>query len=253
MIFDEKHYIEAFKLCGNQLQACLDELEGRRYAWHKVRPSRPSFADLIFAVGNRIYAVLLAKVENAHGQRGKRVQVKLTLGETERNLLLEESRRFNLEPVYFPLWEQSMAPLSMGWNLLSPVSGDMMDPAEIPDLPGPVPMSEWELCNFRVSVVINDLKKRNREILSYQDIPQVHPNIWFRDEQGNPSWISVTDPDSSAPLPDPVEFRRHLPDSPSDIPGYIARVGIKKTDPSSDPTPCRGDAFFISYKGMDRI
>lgn len=252
MVFDEQQYIEAFKVCGNQLQQCLDTLENRHHAWHKVQPSRPSFADLIFSVGNRIYAVLLAKVENAHGQRGKQVQVQISLPEDQRTLLLEEARHFNLEPAFFPIWVHSMAPLSLGWNLLSPVSGEMINPAEVPDLPEPVPMSDWELSNLRVSVVINELRKKNVPILSYQDIPHVQPNIWFRDEDGLPGWICVVDPDAHEPLPDPDAFRRQLPDSPQEIPGYIARVGLKKHD-ISDPTPYRGDGFFVSYRGPEKV
>ena len=40
-------------------------------------------------------------------------------------------------------------------------------------------MTDWELLDFAVQVVRNDLKERGYKILSTHSNPQVDPNIWF--------------------------------------------------------------------------
>ncbi len=230
----------------------MDELGDRPYAWLKAEPRNPAFADLIFRVGNRVYAVLLVRVEHAHGQRGKPTHLQISLPTTERNLFLTECERYNMTPLFFPMWMDSMAPLSMGWNLLIPESGAFLDPATEEDTSQPVPMSDWELCNFRGSVVLRHLREQHLQILSWQDIPGICPHIFFRASDNALCWVIVTAEDPSEKLPDAAEINSKLPDSPDDVRGYVARVGFRSTrDPASPPV--RGDSFFINFSGLEAM
>lgn len=56
----------------------------------------------------------------------------------------------------------------------------------------PVAMTDWELLDFAVQVVRNDLKGRGYKIMSTHSNPQVDPNIWFvADIARGPEWVVV--------------------------------------------------------------
>ncbi|WP_354323562.1 hypothetical protein [Porphyrobacter sp. MBR-155] len=56
----------------------------------------------------------------------------------------------------------------------------------------PVVMTDWELHDFAVQVMRNDLKERGYEIMSSHSNPQVDPNIWFvADMAKGPEWVVV--------------------------------------------------------------
>ncbi len=246
-----KQYLEAFQVCGKQLQSCLDQLGDCSYAWLKKEPRNPSFADLIFRVGNRVYAVLIVRVEHATGQRGKTTHLQISVPTPERDLFLSECERYNLTPLFFPMWMNSMAPLSMGWNLLVPESGAFLDPAVEKDLPHPVPMGAWELCNFRISIVLRHLHEQHLQILSWQDIPDIYPHILFRAADNAICWVIVIAADASEKLPDAASINSKLPDSPDEVRGYVARVDLQGTQRSS--FPARGDSFLTNFKGLEAL
>ena len=248
----QKKYLEAFQVCGKQLQACMDELGDRPHAWLKAEPRNPAFADLIFRVGNRVYAVLIVRVDHAHGRRGKPTHLQISLPTPERDLFLTECERYNLTPLFFPMWVDSMAPLSMGWNLLIPESGAFLDPADEKDLPQPVPMGEWELCNFRVGIVLQHLRNQNLQILSWQDIPDIRPHILFRAADNAFCWVIVTAAGSSEQMPDTADVNSRFPDSPDDIRGYVARVDFQSATHPATP-PARGDSFFVRFNGLELL
>ncbi len=237
MSIDESMLLEAYRTTGRHLQKKLDEIKNRPCGWVKVRPSMPSFADLVFSVGNRIYAVLIVKLENASSRNGKGITVNFQVMPHELNLLLEECKHYRLEPAFFPLWVNSATPrvnvgwdveeiikqnrqvgtmmpmVHNGWNLIDPQSQKMLNPAEMKDIPGEVFMSEWEQQNMRVNYVVEHIEKRGLQMLSAQDIPGMMPNIWFRNEKGVPSWVAVLPDRSSKPDIDLQELRQMVKQS----------------------------------------
>ena len=76
---DKNLYSETFSVCRKQLQACLDKLGERSHAWLKAEPRHPSFADFIFRVGNRVYAVLMARVERANQRSNRLVNLQISV------------------------------------------------------------------------------------------------------------------------------------------------------------------------------
>ena len=215
MSIDESMLWDAYRTAGRHLQNKIDEIKDRPCGWVKVRPSMPSFADLIFSVGNRMYAVLLVKLENTSSRNGRGLTFNFQVMPHELNLLLEECEHYRLEPAFFPLWVNSATPrvnigwdveaiinqnrradtmspmVQNGWNLIDPRSHKMLNPTAIEDIPGKVLMSEWEQQNMRVNHIVEHLEKHHLQLLSAQDIPGMTPSIWFRNEKGVPSWIAV--------------------------------------------------------------
>lgn len=251
MAIAESDYLEAFMLAGKQLQACMDESDAV-FGWIKMRPSKPAFADLVFVCGQRMYAVLLAPMasqKKVDGERG--VSGRFEIPHEEHELLLRECERYQLEPVVFPIWLGIMQPLTVGWNLFSLRDMSRVIPGSEPDI-APVRMSEWELCNFCVGQLLQELEEKQLRIFSYQDIPGVYPNLWFRDEEGRRAWVSVIPSFGTehAPIPREVLNLRHK--LPEDCAGYIARMAVTS---SAHPGagPMRGDLLNVNYNGLEKL
>lgn len=252
MAIADSDYSEAFNTAGKHLQACMNE-SGATFRWIKMRPSKPAFADLVFVCGQRMYAVLLAPMASQKkAEGGSGVSVRFEIPHEEHELLMQECERYHLEPVVFPLWIGIMQPLlSRGWNLFSLRDMQPIDPSAQPDMP-PVLMSEWELCNFCVEQVLHELEEKRLRIFSYQDIPGVYPNLWFRDEEGRRAWVSVLTSFGRefARIPrETLDLPRKLP---KECVGYIARMAVTAFD-RPGAHPMRGDSLAVNYQGLERL
>lgn len=251
MAIAESDYIEAFMLAGKQLQACMDASD-TVFRWIKMRPSKPAFADLVFACGQSMYAVLLAPMASQKkAADGSGVSVRFEIPHEEHELLLRECERYRLEPAVFPLWPGIMQPLTTGWNLFSLSDMRQITPGAEPDSP-PIPMSEWELCNFCVAQLLHELDEKHLRIFSFQDIPGVYPNLWFRDEDGRRAWVAVVPSFGTEHTSIPREALRLRHKLPTDCAGYIARMAITSTaHPGAHPT--RGELLSINYHGLEKL
>ena len=250
MAIAESDYIEAFMLAGKQLQACMDAASVSGFRWIKAQPAKPAFADLAFAIGQRIYAVILAGMTKQKTlATGEQAACTFEIPKEQCELLRSECERHRLIPAVFPLWTGIMQPLTTGWNLFSLQDMAPLDPSALPPHEQPEPMSEWELCNFRVSHVLRDLEANKRRVRSAHDIPDIYPNIWFEDAAGHPAWVAVL-PAESDTIPQAVkDVRQKLPQR---VHGYLARVGITHADRPGD-TPMRDAPLFVNYKGLERL
>src|SRR5437870_4919185 len=51
-------------------------------------------------------------------------------------------------------------------------------------------MTDWEVQDFAVQVVRQQLEKQGRQLISWQGTPSVDPSLWFVGDQG-PEWVVV--------------------------------------------------------------
>ena len=247
MAIPKEEYAEAFMTAGKHLQACMDRATASGFRWIKAQPSRPSFADLVFAVDQKVYAVILVGM-TSQKQEAAGAKASFEIPGESYKLLMAESERYRLEPVAFPLWLGIMQPLTSGWNLFSLKDMQAVDPDARHSSESPVPMSEWELSNFRVMQVMKDLDESKLTLHSYQDIPDIFPNIWFDDADGRRSWVAVIP--AEAELPAQVkEARRKLP---QEYRGYLARVSVCSAE-HPGAAPVRGELLRVRYNGLERI
>ena len=247
MAIPEEEYSEAFMTAGKHLQARMDEAAVGGFRWIKAQPSRPAFADLVFAIGQKIYAVLLVSM-TSQKQAEAGAHASFEIPKEQHELLLSECERYRLEPVAFPLWLGIMQPLTTGWNLFSLKDMSPLNPAAVTADERPEPMSEWELNNFRIMQVMKDIDEHKLAPHSYQDIPGIFPNIWFDDPEGARAWVAVLS--AEAGIPQAVKDLRHK--LPQDIRGYIARVEVSSAERPGD-IPMRNTMLRASYKGLERL
>jgi hypothetical protein len=82
-------------------------------------------------------------------------------------------------------WEVALP----GWGLQDARSKKLIDPpAQINDQK--IEMTDWELQDFAVQVVREQLEKEGHELMSWQANPGVDPSVWFVGNDG-PEWVIV--------------------------------------------------------------
>ena len=249
MAIPESDYLEAFKTAGSHLQACMDRSDAS-FGWLKMRPSKPAFADLVFVSGQRMYAVLLAAMTSQKQESGGS-RASFEIPREQRELLLQECERYRLEPLVFPLWLGIMQPLTTGWNLFSLKTMEPVTPGDEADEP-PVLMSEWELSNFCVSLVAQELEEKGLRLYACQDLPNIYPHIWFTDEEDRRAWAAVLPAFGAEPtrIPEEVKELRHK--LPAGVAGYIARMGVCSAE-RPGALPMRGESMTVSYNGLEKL
>lgn len=252
MAIPEADYAEAFMMAGQHLQSCMDAAGLSRFRWLKMRPSRPAFADLIFALDQRVYAVILVAMTSQKKVAEAAASATFEIPQSQRELLMDECERYHLEPLVFPLWTGIMQPLTTGWNLFSLRDMEQVDPTTAAPADIPIAMSEWELSNFRVELVMQELKDNTLPIYSYQDIPGVYPNIWFRDETGQRACVAVVPASGAGDTSTPAEVVQMLRKLPPGLNAYIARVGVSNADAPGTP-PARAQGLYAAYRGMEKL
>lgn len=248
----EHKYLDAFMAMGQHLERRMNEHPHVGFRWLKTQPSRPAFADVIFALGNKIFAVIAAAVTMERTHFWNKPHGNISIPAEQQKLLVEECAKYGLVPAVFPLTINDMRPLSTGWNLFALPGMTAFDPIQAAEGAAQAPMSEWELSNFRVHTVLEDLEHRGLSILSFQDIPGIYPNIWFEDKEGVRSWITVVGVNGIQDKNIPAEVRNMQERIPSQYTGYVARVGVCSAA-SMNPTPLRGEGMMVAYKGLERL
>jgi hypothetical protein len=80
---------------------------------------------------------------------------------------------------------RQMATSRLGWGLIDAETGRMLiDPISFVS-DEKIEMTDWELQDFAVQVVRDDLKTSGRELMSWNGNPEVMPSIWFVGDQGS--------------------------------------------------------------------
>jgi hypothetical protein len=124
-----------------------------------------------------------------------------------------------------------------------------------------IEMTKWELQDFAVQVVRDQLEKANYRLMSWQGNPEVYPSIWFVGDSKGPEWIvvrAVRYPENLAKKP--VNLRSIVTSCQgmSNI-GHFASVAFvsveQSFEPGSNPTAplWRGGGTYVRYEGLERI
>ena len=173
---------ELFYTAAIHLQEIFRTYPERTFLWIKSKMTNPSFSDLIFSYKNAIFAVLPLATDNNS----------ILYPDDDRMLksLLRMSAENDLIPCIFPVHENAE-----GWNLFDAAAFtenklDPIDPIHI-GTDDEKKMSSWEMHDFAVQTVMRELEAQGKKIESYQTIPGIDPQIFFRDDDGKLSWITV--------------------------------------------------------------
>ncbi len=233
---------------------------GKDYRWIKAELTWPSFDDLTFAFGNQVFSVLVDLVEGGRS----------TLPQAARERCIKACRENRLVPCVFAVDAQTMQPVSGGWNLKHLVEMRDLIPADCVTQER-IPMSAWERRNFAIQIVRDHLKKKSGTTeMSFCDVLDIDPQIWFEEPGQERSWVIVRD----YPVITGSESKEfigieqiHSQLRPFD--GYFAAVSFASSEPflydlSGALIPLskrfdgsaplyRGDGCHIKFDGLERI
>lgn len=123
-----------------------------------------------------------------------------------------------------------------GWGLLDLVTGKAINPVALigDEL---VEMTDWELQDFAVQVVKDQIEKQGRTLISWQGNPAVDPSIWFDGDSG-PEWVVVRAARYPKMSVEPPADWRAIAERCARLgkQGHFVPVSVSNADDAFDPT-----------------
>lgn len=267
-------FLRARHIAGSQLQDQFNDNNQKSvnssyegFKWIKAELTYPSFDNLTFAYKNSVFSVVIELIDDKGSSFTKQQKDRLLKACDENNLIPCTFRLYFKEKIDNFLGrlmgnkaqlDYELTPLKQGWNLYDVRTSQEIAPLNLASNEKTI-MSKWELSNFAIQIVRNDLEKEGNEILSFCDLPEVNPQIWFKNKKGETGWVIVKHikNENEKDYKEWVGLEDRSPQlKPYD--GYFASVQIIPSDGwngvSEFPTDlCRGDGMYVNYKGLERI
>ena len=226
------------------------------FKWIQSELNYPAFQHLAFAYKGNIYSILMEFV-NSDGNHILPQDIKNQICECKKNDMIACT---------IPLDYETYEPLLEGNHLISTETRENISFGE---RKGNVVMSAWEINNFGVSIVKDQLRKEGKKIISSCDLLTVEPQIWFENEFGKRCYVIVNIISGNTPEAVNYKLNHQLLLELLNYDGYYAEVGIfpsdaiaydsegkivplGKRDSMTDPKEIlfRGKGFYINYTGL---
>ena len=147
-----------------------------------------------------------------------------------------------------------------GWGLVDARTGKPINPIELVT-DEKIEVTQWELQDFAVQAVRDQLEKDGYQLMSWQGNPDVDPAIWFVGKSKKPEWVvvrAVRYPERDAVQPANWDAIAAGCAHMSQI-GHFASVAFASMDDPFDPSGAnvvplyRGHGTHVRYEGLDRV
>lgn len=236
---ESAEYLQGWAIAGKYLQALFNqynrnlENEYTGFCWLRTQITSPTFDSMNFRFKNNIFSVLVDFISDGHSYMSPNC----------RSLQIKVCAANDIIPCRFTISTDNMMPFESGWNLRHTQTGKMIIPTEISD-DSLRPVSDWELLNWAITIVMSDLQKNGNKILSFTDAPDVMPQLWFEDESGNRCWVQVI-------VKKPMSIANFSGTSAEKYTGYIAEVSIMPAD--GEPILYRSHLAVVDYQGLQKV
>lgn len=242
-------FTDDFGFCWNAAGSHLQNHAQGAINWLKATLSPPFLEHFSFRLGNQLFYV---RIEDVDG-------VVVSPGTVDGLLSIANGCKGHACLMPMKKKGDEWACVVADWGLLDAVTGKPINPvAFISD--EKIEMTDWELQDFAVQVVRNDIEKSGRKLMSWQSNPNVDPSIWFVGDNG-PEWVVVRAarwPERDAAVP--TNIAKIAADcATTGRTGHFAVVrAANKNDPfdpqaklSGNYTPLvRGEGITVGYNGL---
>jgi hypothetical protein len=262
-------FLKARQIAGCQLQeqfrklnTGIPDVSYNSFKWIKSELTYPSFDPITFAYKNAVFSVIIELIDEDQTSMTKN-QIERLVKATEKNNIIpcvfrlkmkrKQRKSFHrlINTEYSPRSQDlEMIPIKNEWNLCHIRTGIEVIPENIGN-EVEIKMSDWELQNFAIQIARNGLEKEGISVLSFCDLLEVNPQIWFRDKQGNICW-SIVKHITEKPeekFQEWVGFENANPKL-KDFDGFFATVQFNSTRHNG---LIRGDCMNFKYSGLKRI
>ena len=234
-------------IAGCQIQKLLYSTEGA--SWMRASYTYPSFDDMNFIIKDNIFSIII-DIQDEEGFS--------YLPEEFKKRQLFAAKKYNLIPCKFPVVVNNPHNPDMntvraktdGWNLLSTdLSNEIVPDTETCER---TEVSDWEYRHLSIMYIINYLKQKKMNILSFQDTLEVDPQIWFEDSNKKQCWLIVrTSKIDQSNIKKPKALKEIIKKCFTKD-GYYALVSFEVEDEYKKRL-YRGDKYNISIKEFEKI
>ncbi len=219
-------------------------------SWLKANLSPPFLEHLSFRLGNQLFYIRIVDVDS-----------KLTAPGTVKGLFtIAEGCNGHACLMPMQLQTGSWAPAVAGWGLVDAKTRRAINPIDfVTD--EKIEMTDWELHDFAVQIVRDQLIKDGKKLMSSQGTLGVDPSMWFVGDHG-PEWVvvrSARHPKKEAHRPENMPSIAASCARMSNI-GHFASVTFANSDDAFDPSgniPAlpiwRGYGARIRFEGLEPV
>ena len=250
MLYDIKQpsFNDEFARCWSAAGQHLQAQGDGRISWLKADLNAPSLEHLSFRLGNQLFFVMLEDIDR-----------KLPIPRNDAGLH-RIADGCNGVPCIMLMSKRSgsWAPHRTGWGLIDARTGHDIDPvALISD--ARIEMTDWEVHDFAVQVVRQNLEDEGRRIMSTQGDPSLDPSIWFVGRSG-PEWVIVRSARMPATDPQPPDNWPAIAEQCKALGpvGHFASVVVASRGDAFDPNVpsrplWRGHPMAVRFNGLQQL
>ena len=222
---------------------------GDSIRWLRAHLDQPFAEHLSFLLGNQLFFVYVQAEEFAQCPTAE--------------VFLRVSKRANAIPCLLPMQASGddWYPALTGWGLRHGITGQPVDPADLVS-DQKILMSDWEVHDVGMQVVMHHLQAQGKEVFSKQPDPDLYPQLWFESE-GERSWVLVRASRSSGTEPTIAATERGVIDQLLAFAplGFFASVVVvaDSADMGDDnvdsdmPPLYRGYPLQVSFSGLQSL
>jgi hypothetical protein len=210
---------------------------GSGLSWLRADLRPPLAEHLSFRIGNQIFFIFIeaAEVEYRNGVE----------------LFLKVCSEANAVPCRMPMEKRfgDWGPKLNGWGLINTIDNAQFNPLDLVS-DALIEMSDWEVHDFAIQIVAEDIVKNGGEIFGRQPSPEIDPSIWFKDKQGSHFVVVRFErhPTQSSPVPKNIEsIKQHCSKFTSS--GFFASVVLANSEDPFDPDAAKNGNYSRLYRG----
>ena len=226
------------------------QIQGGIQSWIRAHPNPPILEHLSFRLGNQLFFIRVEDVERrVEGPGDLRSLILISDGCKGHACILHMKKRF--------LGDAWVAECN-GWGLVDARTGEPVEPVMLISDQN-IEMTDWELQDFAVQVVRDEIEKMGYQLMSSQGNPSVDPAIWFVGESKQPEWVVVRSaryPRSEVSKPENWTAIASGCALMSDV-GHFAQVAFASVNQpfagkGETPVPLwRGHGVYVRYCGLE--
>ena len=238
-------FVACWRAAGTHLKS-ISSRASEDLVWLKASLQLPMLEHFSFRLGNQLYFV---RIEDVSGQ----LDAPGSLAG-----LLRIADGCQGHPCIMPMRRSGSDWLAdaTGWGLVHARRLDPVDPVALVSSER-VPMTDWELHDFAVQTVAQQLEREGVVVADVQGAPDVDPSIWFRGELG-PEWVvvrAVRYPERTAQRPENLAA---IAANCSRIAkrGHFASVGVGGAEEPYDGSRhnlWRGAGMYAAFDGLEQV
>lgn len=237
-------------VAGSHIQKMMEHLNDCK--WVRAEYTYPSFDSMCFIYKNKVFSVIIDIYDKDGDSYLPQELVKRQLYACKGNNLIPCKFKVIVDDPYNPDME-TVSPKNNGWNLFHTETDEIIIPEHLATT-DKIELSQWEMRNFAIRLVLKYLQSQNLKIHSFQDTLEVDPQIWFDNKEGKKSWILVrADKYPSKEVKKPKSLkeitRRCFKND-----GYFAGIiFIPVNEDKKDTNLYRMGTLKIDFKGLEKI